>query len=243
MALFDSGTKQGNFSCLLQKISYSSSSISKRLTSRKVLSESFSPATISTWKHFQRKGFSSATRSAMSSSKLYRQTTVLSLNLMPYSLHQSRMRKSCATLSPLPRPTLMFVASSKESQDMASISKCAPYCCNQGFLIKLPLLTMETLSSARVCLLNSTSSPSSGLDTRIQRGRSSSMMMKRMGHTEILWVEERLATRKIELPHPRLLEQGKAALRLLRGRYMRGLGGVKAESAFFVASSGEMIID
>lgn len=69
------------------------------------------------------------------------------------------------------------------------------------------------------------------------------MMTKIVGHTEVLWIEEWLATRKIELPHSCLLEQGEAALRVLRGRYMRGLGGVKAEPAFFVASPGKMIID
>lgn len=68
-------------------------------------------------------------------------------------------------------------------------------------------------------------------------------MIKHMRHTEILRVEEWLTTSKIELPHPCLLEQGEAALCLLRGRYMRGLGGVKAESTFFVASPSEMIID
>lgn len=49
---------------------------------------------------------------------------------------------------------------------MASISRCAPYCCSQDFLIKLPLLTIETLSKASTCLPNSTSSPDPGLDMK-----------------------------------------------------------------------------
>jgi hypothetical protein len=56
-------------------------------------------------------------------------------------------------------------------------------------------------------------------------------------------MQKRLASSKVDLPHSSFFQQPKASLCLRQLLFVRGRGGMEAETASFIALACEMIID